>query len=241
VEGRERRHEVFGGLGREQERGAGHGVAEAEGERVEREAAEADGLGEEAVERAFSVVRVTDEGVVDVLEVAADLMETACQRAGLDEGGAAHVGREVGSRLGGHAVAGAEAGHGGDAGAVLAAGDRVIDGALVRGGAAHEGQVGLLDGASLEVALEEGGDLEAAREQEDAARGAVQAMDGRDAPPRASRARSTAVTGSSPQPRCTRRPEGLAKTASASSAWRRSREGEALTGGAYRAQGVSAP
>ncbi len=177
----ERRHEVFGELGREQERGAGHGVAEAERERVEREAAETDGFGEEAVERAFSVVGVADERVVDVLHVAADLVETACQRVGFDKGGAAHVGREVGSGFGGHEVAGAEPGHGGDAGAVLAAGDRVIDGAFVRGEAAHEGQVGLLDGASLEVALEEGGDLGAAREQEDAARGAVQAVDGRDA------------------------------------------------------------
>ena len=146
------------------------GQGEVEGLGVEHEPGEADLAG------LFAVAEIAEDGVADVVEVDADLVAAA--RRGLD----AEQGRAV-EALGGLPVgrgrlaAGRVDAH--PAGAELA--ERGVDLAAVRGGdAVDEGEVGLADLAAVELGVEVAVGGGVLGEDDDAARAAVEAVDGEE-------------------------------------------------------------
>ncbi len=123
-----------------------------------------------------AVAEVAEDGVADVVEVDADLVASAGQRADAEQGRAGEALGDLPFGRGGLAALGVDA-H--PPRAELA--ERCVDLAAVgRGHAVDEGQVGLADLAAVELAVEaavRGGVL---GEDDDAAGGAVEAVDGEE-------------------------------------------------------------
>jgi hypothetical protein len=143
---------------------------------VEREAAEANLRAKEAIQIPLTVVGVPEERMVQVLQMAAHLVEAASARSRFHEGAALHVGREIRRRRGADREAAAIRGDGRDARAVLAARDRVIDQALFGRDPPDEGEIAFLGLTALEGGLDQRGGLGAAGDDDDAARAAIEAV-----------------------------------------------------------------
>jgi len=175
-EARERGDEIVGQRRFEAEALAAEWVYELERGGVQREAAEANLGPEEAVEITLAVVGVAEQRVVHVLQMAANLMEAAGARAGLDERAALHRGRQIDRGGGAHGEAASKRGDGGDARSILAARDRVIDHALFGRDPAHEREVAFLGLAALERGLHARRGVSAPGDHDDAAGAAIEPM-----------------------------------------------------------------
>jgi hypothetical protein len=160
--------------GRGRRRLDGHALAgaerELEGPGVEHEP------GKALLAGPVAVAEVAEDGVADVVEVDADLVATAGRRADAQEGRAGQALGDLPVGRGGLASLRVDA-HA--AGAELA--DRGVDPAAVgRGHAVDEGEVGLEDLAPVELAVEVAVGGGVLGEDDDAARAAVEAVDGEE-------------------------------------------------------------
>ena len=131
---------------------------------VEGQAVEPEALAEEAVVLALAVAYVADQGMTQVLEVAADLVEAAGQRTGLDESVAFAGCQPAELRDGRHPRPSRRPRH------------RMIDHPFLGRDAAHQGEIALLHFASRELLLQppRSGGIEG--EQQGTAGGPVEAM-----------------------------------------------------------------
>lgn len=159
------------------ERRAAFGVREAQRRGVEEEARDAESLAEQAVMAALAMVYVAHQRMADMRHVAADLVHSPGERLDVRE-------RITGRRIATYGNGELDAGEAAEARARLSGlfarllDEGVVDVALIREIAADNGEVRFLHEPLREQVGDSARSFGVEREEEDARRASVQAMDG---------------------------------------------------------------